>query len=91
MVVTLGKNGSLGINERGEVQRTPIFSTKVVDTIGAGDAYFAYTAPCVAQSMPMEMVTFVGNVVGAIAVQIMGNKRSVMKHELLDLCHSLTK
>lgn len=91
LVVTLGKGGSLGVNAKKEVFRTPIFSTSVVDTIGAGDAYFAYTAPCVAQSMPMDMVTFVGNAVGAIAVQIMGNKRSVQKNEVLELIHSLAK
>ncbi|MCF8719410.1 PfkB family carbohydrate kinase [Nitrospina gracilis] len=91
LVVTLGKRGSLGVNGRQQVFRTPIFSTNVVDTIGAGDAYFAYTAPCVAQSMPMDMVTFVGNAVGALAVQIMGNKRSVEKNEVLELIHSLAK
>ncbi len=91
LIVTLGKQGALGINRNNEISRTPIFSTKVVDTIGAGDAFFAFVAPCVAQDTPMDLVSFVGNAVGALAVQIVCNKRPVEKQELLEFIHSLTK
>ena len=91
LIVTLGKQGAIGIDRNGKLARTPIFSTKVVDTIGAGDAFFAFTAPCVAEGMPMDLVSFVGNAVGALAVQIVCNKRPVEKHELLEFVHSLTK
>jgi len=91
LIVTLGKKGSLGVSGENETCRTPIFSTKVVDTIGAGDAFFAYAAPAVASGMPMDLVSFVGNVVGALAVQIMGNKRSVERFEVLELIHTLSK
>jgi fructose-1-phosphate kinase PfkB-like protein len=40
LIVTMGKRRSLGINHEGKVNKTPIFSTRVVDTIGAGDAFF---------------------------------------------------
>ncbi len=83
--VTLGKNGSVGVGKNGKVNLTPIFSTKVVDTIGAGDAFFAFTSLCLAKGMDVDTVSFIGNVVGAIAVQIMGNKRPIEKQEILDL------
>lgn len=91
LIVTLGKRGSLGINSKSETYATPIFSSKIVDTIGAGDAFFAYTAPSLANEMPLELVAFIGNVVGALAVQIMGNKRSVEKFEVLELIRTLSK
>lgn len=91
LITTLGKKGSIGITRDGEVNRTPIFSSKVVDTVGAGDAFFAYTAPCFAQGMPLELVSFIGNAVGALAVQIVGNKKSVEKHELLEFIHTILK
>ena len=90
-IVTRGKNGSIGFNKNNEVIRTPIFSTKVVDTVGAGDAFFAYTAPCISIGMPLDMVSFIGNAVGALAVQIVGNKKSVEKYELLEFIHALLK
>lgn len=90
-IVTLGKKGSIGINKKNEINTTPIFSSKVIDTIGAGDAFFSFTAPCFAQGMPLDLVSFIGNAVGALAVQIVGNKRSVEKHELLESIHALLK
>jgi rfaE bifunctional protein kinase chain/domain len=91
LIVTLGKKGSIGIDENGEINRTPIFSTKVVDTIGAGDAFFAFTAPCFAVGMPLDLVSFIGNAVGALAVQIVGNKKSVEKYEALEFIHNLLR
>jgi sugar/nucleoside kinase (ribokinase family) len=91
LIVTLGKSGSLGIGRRKELNHTPIFSTKVIDTIGAGDAFFAYTAPCFAIGMPLDVVSFIGNVVGALAVQIVGNKKPVEKYEVLEFAHNLLR
>lgn len=91
LMVTLGKKGSIGINKNGDINRTPIFSTKVIDTIGAGDAFFAFTAPCFAKNLPLDMVSFIGNAVGALAVQIIGNKKPVEKHELLEFINAILK
>jgi len=91
LIVTRGRNGSVGIEKGKKINRTPAFSTKVVDTVGAGDAFFAFTAPCVAQGMPLDLISFIGNAVGALAVQIVGNKRSVEKHEFLEFIHTLLK
>lgn len=91
LIVTLGKKGSLGIDRSRDRHYTPIFSPKVVDTVGAGDAVFAYTALCSAKNLPLDLTTFVGNVVGALAVQIMGNKESVEKSPLLEFINTLLK
>jgi bifunctional ADP-heptose synthase (sugar kinase/adenylyltransferase) len=83
VITTLGKQGSIGIDSQEKINRTPIFSTHVIDTIGAGDAYFSFTAPCVALGIPLDLVSFVGNVVGGLAVQIVGNKKPVEKLDFL--------
>lgn len=89
--VTLGSDGSICVNDKGKINRTPAFATKIVDIIGAGDAFFSYAAPCFALGMPMDVVSFIGNAVGALAVQIVGNKKSVEKHELLEFVHTILK
>ena len=89
LIVTLGKKGSMGIDEKNKINITPIFSSKVIDTVGAGDAFFAFTAPCYASGMPLDLVSFIGNAVGALAVQIVCNKRHVQKHEILEFIHTL--
>lgn len=90
IIVTRGKKGSLGIN-KDNIINTPAFATKVVDVIGAGDAFFAYAALCIANDMPFESVAFIGNAVGALAVQVVGNKKPVEKYELLEFVHTLLK
>ncbi len=91
LIVTLGREGSCGINNKGDMNRTPVFSSKVVDTVGAGDAFFAFTAPCVAKGMPLDLISFIGNAVGALAVQITCNKKPIEKFELLEFIHALLK
>ena len=76
-VITRGKRGTVCYDAEQGLVTVPAFSVSVVDRIGAGDAFLALTAPCVAMGMPMELVGFIGNVVGAEACAIMGNKRAV--------------
>ena len=89
LIVTLGKKGSIVVGKDGTIQLTPVFSSKVVDTVGAGDAFFSYTAPCFAKKLPLDLTAFIGNAVGAIAVQIVCNKKPVEKHELLQFIHTI--
>lgn len=91
LIITQGRKGSIGIDRDGEIIRTPIFSTKVIDTVGAGDAFFAFTAPCFAQGMPLDLTSFIGNAVGALAVQIVGNKKPVEKYELLEFINAILR
>ena len=52
-------------------------SQKIVDTTGAGDAFLALTAPCVAAGFRMDLVAFIGNAAGAMAVGFLGNRSSI--------------
>lgn len=91
LMITLGGGGSMYFTKKGGINHTPAFSTKVIDIIGAGDAFFAFTAPCIAHRLPLDIVSFIGNAVGALAVQIVGNKKPVEKYELLEFIHALLK
>jgi len=55
----------------------PAFATQVIDRVGAGDAVLCVTSLCVAQGAAPEVVGFIGNVVGAEAVAVLGNQRSI--------------
>ena len=91
MTITLGKSGSISANREGQASHCPVLSTTVFDTVGAGDAFFAFTAPCVAKGLPLDVVSFIGNAVGALAVQIVCNRKPVEKQELLDFIHNLLR
>jgi len=91
LTITVGSNGSLCVNRKGEINRTPAFATKVIDLMGAGDAYFSLSSLCFALEMPMDLVSFFGNVMGALSVQIVGNKKSVEGYEIKEFIHSVMK
>jgi sugar/nucleoside kinase (ribokinase family) len=63
----------------------------VVDAIGAGDAFFAFTGPCFASGMGQDLVSFIGNAVGSLAVQIICNRESVKTVDLLKFITRLLK
>jgi rfaE bifunctional protein nucleotidyltransferase chain/domain len=73
-LLTRGQKGTIGYDPGHGYSHTPVFSSKVVDRIGAGDACFALTAPCAALGAPPEILGFLGNVAGAAACAVIGNK-----------------
>ncbi len=82
MIITLGRQGSLAYEEGVGFISTPSLTSSVIDPVGAGDAFLAISAPCAAANFPLELVSFVGNVAGSIAVKILGNKAAVEKEIL---------
>ena len=89
LIITIGGEGSICINRKGEINRTPAFATKVVDVIGAGDAFFSLSSLCFALEMSMDLVSFFGNAIGALSVQIVGNKRPVEEYEIKEFIHTI--
>jgi rfaE bifunctional protein kinase chain/domain len=77
MIITRGPDGALSLIKGKEFLNAPSLATSVIDPIGAGDAFFAFTAPLVAMGIPQDLVIFIGNAVGALAVQIVCNREPV--------------
>lgn len=77
VMMTRGKYGSLFHTGPDQFDHVPAFANRVVDRVGAGDAVLSLTSLCVAAGAAPEITAFVGNVVGAEAVMIMGNERAI--------------
>lgn len=86
--LTQGSKGAVSITN-GEIQHCPAFVLKVKDTIGAGDAFFAIASLFVAAGASMEVGTFIGNIAGALAANIVGNKEAVEKVNVLKYADTL--
>ena len=84
LIVTHGPNGCIGYKNKNkmEIFKVPSFAIKETDSTGAGDAFFAITAPLLFNNVPIEAVGFIGNAVGALAINILGNKKSITKKDL---------
>lgn len=75
IIVTLGPNGAIGYD--GDIHRAPGLTSQVVDTMGAGDAFFCVTAPFAAAGASMPDLLKIGNAAGAIKCGVVGHRRSV--------------
>lgn len=77
MAVTRGKRGCAVYDKRDGYIEVPALGGNIVDRVGAGDALLSITSLLACRQVPVEVLGFVGNVVGGLAVQIMGNKKSI--------------
>lgn len=86
--LTQGAQGAISVENK-RLKPCPAFTLKVKDTIGAGDAFFSLASLAVAAGAPMEVGTFIGNIAGALASNIVGNKESVEKVNVLKYANTL--
>jgi rfaE bifunctional protein kinase chain/domain len=89
VLVTRGDQGCLCYRKGEGFCTVPAFTQRIVDRVGAGDAVLAVTSPCAAANMPMELIGFVGNAVGSLAVETVGLRNIVAKSTLVDRIGSL--
>lgn len=83
LMVTRGPYGSVLFCEDGSVYNSPALSSRVIDRVGAGDAFFALTAPCAYRAYHPDVICLVGNCAGALAVETVGNREPVHPRTLL--------
>jgi sugar/nucleoside kinase (ribokinase family) len=91
IILTHGRHGCVTFDAAKGISHVPAFTRRVVDTMGAGDAFLAVTAPLASISDEMDMVGFIGNAVGAIKVGIVGHRKAVEKVPTLKYIQTLLK
>jgi sugar/nucleoside kinase (ribokinase family) len=76
--VTRGTKGVIMLDrQQGMVHTVPALSTKVVDRIGAGDAFLSLAGICLGGGLPSEVAAFVGSAAAALDVQIVCNREPI--------------
>jgi len=90
-IVTKGKQGCLTYDRGGDLHHIPAFTSTVLDTVGAGDAFLSVASPLVAAGVELPVAGFIGNAVGAMKVNIVGHRHSIEKAPLLKYLTALLK
>ena len=80
IIVTRGTHGAVGFD--GAFERAEALTDKVVDSMGAGDAFLSVTSPFACAGVSMKDLIRIGNAAGAIKVGIVGHRSSVTKEAL---------
>lgn len=90
IAVTLGPAGSLSYDGK-NFYNVPVFNTKALDRVGAGDAYFAYSAPQAFLGIDPSVTGFFGSVAGGIAIDIVCNRKPVTSEAFINFAKTLLK
>jgi sugar/nucleoside kinase (ribokinase family) len=91
IIVTHGRMGCVVHGDGVSTRSIPALTQSVVDTVGAGDAFFSVTAPLVAAGGHLADVGFVGNLAGAVKVGIVGHRASVDKAGVIKAITAMLK
>lgn len=75
LAVTRGTKGVMMVDMNAMMfHKVPALSSRVIDRIGAGDAFLSLSALCVSKGIDAEVAAFVGSVAAAMDVQIVCNR-----------------
>jgi sugar/nucleoside kinase (ribokinase family) len=91
MILTHGRHGCVAYDAGSPVTQIPAFTRRVVDTMGAGDAFFSITAPLAKVGTDIATIGLIGNIAGAIKVGIVGHRDSVSKVNVIKALTALLK
>ncbi len=81
VVVTLGKDGALVVNEM-KTKHVPSFKTEVVDTTGAGDAFNGGLAVALAEGKDLISAVYFANAVAGLKVKKLGASSMPYREEV---------
>ncbi|MEW5769664.1 MAG: PfkB family carbohydrate kinase [Pseudomonadota bacterium] len=78
LAITRGTQGAVMLDcGRSVFHKVPALSTRVVDRIGAGDAFLSMASLCLARGYDADVALFLGSVAAAIDVQIVCNRDAI--------------
>jgi len=91
LVVTCGRKGCVVCENNGQFVKIPSFAQNIIDAVGAGDAFLSVTSLAAVQNSHKEAIGFIGNIVGSLAVEQVGNKQPINRSSVEKYIVSLLK
>lgn len=89
--LTLGSSGSLAWTPDGRSHACPAMTREVVDTVGAGDAFFAVAALCARAGADTLLASLLANTAGALATRYPGNRQAIARSDVFKNVRFLLK
>ena len=94
--ITLNKNGSVFFSGNYKVEnkfiiKSPVFSNKIIDTTGCGDAYFAMNFILNLIKCPNDLNVYLSNCFAGMYSEILGNSKNIKKNDFLKYVESIIK
>jgi rfaE bifunctional protein nucleotidyltransferase chain/domain len=81
--LTRGGTETIGLQDGKEPSLLIPLESKIVDTVGAGDAFYSVAALSAKLGFPINLSTLIGQLAGAQSIRIVGNTEPISKQALL--------
>jgi rfaE bifunctional protein nucleotidyltransferase chain/domain len=88
-LVTLGADGLIAFNSKGQSEAVPALASTIIDKVGAGDSVFAITSLLTKVEADLDVIGFLGNLVAAHEVSQFGHQKSLTIGDLLKQTKSI--
>ena len=82
--LTLGQDYTLGINNKNQLYKVKTLTNNVIDTVGAGDAFFSICSLCSFLNLNLNYSTFMSQLAGAVHVNHISNKNYIDRSKLIN-------
>ena len=91
LIVTLGSNGSLLIDNEKSLQCPSFTNKKVIDRIGAGDTFFSFASLSMWTKLPNYFLLLIPTIAAGEKISFLGNNFSLTKNKLISLLKNFLK
>jgi sugar/nucleoside kinase (ribokinase family) len=86
--ITHGGNGAK-LSTKYNIFHAPALTKKFIDTLGAGDAYFAISSLFVINRQDPELILLSGNIAGSLKISYLGHEKYLNKDRFYSYFKSL--
>lgn len=91
VILTLGSEGHVLKLNKNKKFSFPALSKKVIDTVGAGDAFYSFASCFVKYTKDDLLISLIGGIAGAIQSNFIGHEDRVKLKEIIKSINTLTK
>ncbi len=91
LIVTCGRKGCCVLDREGGFVKIPSLTMHTIDRVGAGDALLSVAAIASSLGADPELIGFLGNVYGALAVGTIGNDKAISRQAAQKFITALLK
>ncbi len=82
LIVTMGKNGAILVDNFLKTYSCPAFAQKTIDKVGSGDAMLSMMSLCLKLKVDPILILFLGSIVASHSLETLGNKKSINFEDL---------
>ncbi len=85
---TVGREFTIGIDKKNKIYKIGVIDNDVIDTVGAGDAFFSISSLLAFIKCDLKISTFLSQICGSIHSGVISNKSYLTRNKIINFIKS---